>query len=110
MKNIVFIVLGLLLGISSILFGLMIWKKQKLSFIHGKNKVNLREEEIKGYTESMGKTYVFWGISILLLPLSTLFNNDIVKFIGMIISSLILTFGFVKMIKTEKKYKTGFWA
>lgn len=110
MKDIIFIVFGLFLGFSSILFGIMIWKKQKLSFIHGKNKVNLKEKEIKGYTESMGKTYIFWGISILILPLSTFFNNDIVKFIGMVISTLILTFGFIKMIKTEKKYKTGFWA
>ena len=110
MKNIIFIVLGLFLGFSSILFGIIIWKKQKVSFIHGKNKVNIKEEEIKGYTESMGKIYVFWGISLLILPLSNLFNNDIVKFIGMLISTLILIFGFVKMAKTEKKYKTGFWA
>lgn len=100
----------LLLGFSIILFGLIIWKNQKLSFIHGKNKANVKEEDIKEYTEAIGKSYIILGISELGLPLSKLFSNDALQFILFLICTLIFIFSIVKVAKTQKKYKTGMWS
>lgn len=110
MIDVIITVFVLFLGLLIISLGLIIWKKQKLSLIRSKNKITIKEEDIKGYTESIGKSYIILGISELSMPLNKLFSNDILQFLVFLICTLIFIFSLVKMVKTEKNYKTGMWA
>lgn len=100
----------ILLGFSSILLGLIIWKKQKITLIGGYNNRNIKKEDVKGYTESIGKTYIMLGIAMLSLIILRLTDNDIYDCIGFILSMLGFITGIVNIIKTQKKYKTGIWS
>lgn len=100
----------ILLGVLMILFGVTIWKKEKIYLIHGNNKVNIKKEEIKEYTESIGKAYIILGISELPVFVLGLTNNDIYDYTSLIVSLLLFIMGMIKIVKTQKRYKTGIWS
>jgi len=97
----------MLFGILLNVFGLIIWKKQKITLIHGYNNRNVKKEEIKEYTASMGKAYVIMGISMLLLVITGITHNDEYEFIGSIVWIVGFIISLVIIIKTQMKYKTG---
>jgi len=100
----------ILIGVSLILLGFIGWKKQKIFLLVDKNKINIKKENIKGFTESIGKTYIMFGISMLIVQAIGLRNNDIYNFTAFIISILLMIISAVKNIKTHKKYKIGRWS
>lgn len=100
----------ILLGVTIILLGVTIWKKQKISLIHGHNQVNIKKEDIKEYTESIGKAYIILGISELPVFVLRLTNNDIYDFIALTAGMLGFIMSMIKIVKTQKKYKTGIWS
>lgn len=53
--------------------------------IADKNKINIKEDNIKEFTESIGKTYIIFGISMLIIKVISLTNNDIYNFTALII-------------------------
>jgi calcineurin-like phosphoesterase len=100
----------ILIGISLISLGFIGWKKQKIFLNVDKNKIYIKEENIKEFTESIGKTYIVFGISMLIIRVINLTNNDIYNFTALIISMLLMIIGAIKSIRTHKKYKTGLWS
>jgi len=100
----------LLLGFLIILLGVQIWKNQKISLIHGNHKVNIKKEDIKKYTESIGKAYIILGISELLVFVLGLTDNDIYDFTALSAGMLGFIVSIIKITKTQKKYKTGIWS
>ncbi len=99
----------LFLGFLIILFGVQIWKNQKIFLIHGNNKVNIKKDDIKEYTESIGKAYIILGISELLVFILGLTDNDIYDFTAFTAGMLGFIISIVNIAKTQKKYKTGIW-
>lgn len=97
------------LGFSIILVGIMIWKKQNVNLIHGKNKIDIKNEDIKEYTESIGKSYIILGFATLTVVILRITDNDLYDFIAFIAWILGFIIGMVKFVRTEKKYKTGIW-
>lgn len=105
----IFSYIPILLGVLSILFGVIIWKKQKITLIHGNSNTNIKKEDLKGYTESIGKSYIILGISMFTLIILRITDNDIYDFICFILWMLGFVTAIVNIIKTQKKYKTGIW-
>jgi nitrate reductase NapE component len=97
------------LGFSIILLGIIIWKKQNINLIHGRNKIDINNEDIKEYTESIGKSYIIIGFATLVGVIIRITDNDLYDFIGFISWMLGIIIGMVKFVRTEKKYKTGIW-
>lgn len=99
-----------LLGFFIILWGIQIWKNQKISLIHGKNKVNLKKEDIEEYTRSIGKSYIILGISELFVFVLGLTDNDLYDFTALGVATIGFIASIIKIAKTQKKYKTGIWS
>lgn len=93
-------------GFIFILLGFIIWKRQKLAYTFDSNSKNVKNEDLKEYTESYGKAYIIMGFSLLLLVISEIKDNNysIIVFILWLITFI---YSMVKIIKIQKKYKTG---
>ena len=100
----------LILGFFIILLGVQIWRNQKISLIHGKNRVNIKKEDVEEYTKSIGKAYIILGISELLVFVLGLTDNDIYDFTALAAGMLGFIVSIIKIAKTQKKYKTGIWS
>lgn len=98
-----------LVGLSISIFGLIIWKKQKINLIYGYNSRNVKKEDVKEYTESMGKAQIIVGIATLPLIILKLTDNDVYECIVVMLWVLGVVMGIIKTIKTQKRYKTGIW-
>jgi len=99
----------MLLGFSIILLEVIIWKKQKITLIHGNHKTNIKKEDVKEYTKSIGKAHIIMGIATLSIIILRLTNNDIYDYIGLIICLIGFVTSIVKIIKAQKKYRIGIW-
>lgn len=106
----IFYYFPILIGISFILLGFIGWNKQKIFLLVDKNKMNVKKEDLKACSESIGKTYIMFGITFLILITIELTDNDIYNFIAFIISILVMIISTIKNIKTHKKYKMGRWS
>ena len=95
----------MLFGFLFIVLGLIIWKKQKITLLHGYNNRKVKKEDVKGYTESIGKAHIIMGIAMLLLVITN--NADNYGFIGTILWMIGLVISLVIIIKTQKKYNAG---
>lgn len=101
----------MLISVLIIVLGLIIWKKQKVSLIRGYNSnKNIKKEDVRGYTESIGKAYILIGIATLTTIMHRLTDNDIYDFIIFIVWIAGTVISIVKIIKTQKKYGTGIWS
>lgn len=99
----------MLLGILIILLGVMIWKKQKITLINGRHDINMKKEDIKKYTESIGKAYIILGLATMIMLILKLTDSDNLHFIGFIIWILGFGISIVKIVRTQHKYKAGIW-
>lgn len=100
----------ILVQVSICILGLIIWKKQKITLIYGYNSRNVHEEDVKGYTESIGKAHIMMGFATVPLLTLRITDNDIYICIAIIVWILGVVKGIGKIIKTQKKYKTGMWS
>ena len=57
-KLIAFGILFTLIGAILVIIGLILWKKQKISLIHDYHYTKVKTEDIKPYTEAMGKATI----------------------------------------------------
>lgn len=97
----------ILIGISLILLGFIGCNKQKIFLLA---KINIREEDLKACSEFIGKTYIMFGMSFLILMTIGLTNNYIYNFTAFIMAILVMIISTIKNIKTHKKYKIGRWS
>lgn len=59
----VFSYIAMIIGILLVLLGVIGWKMQKIFLLGDKKKINIKEKNIKGLIESVGKTYIILGIA-----------------------------------------------
>lgn len=97
----------MLFGFLIIVLGLIIWKEQKITLIHGYNSRKVKKEDVKEYTESIGKAYIIIGIAMLSLVIFRITTNNNYEFIGSIVALIGLVISIVIIIKTQKKYNAG---
>lgn len=109
MINSTFSFIIILMGFLFSVIGLIIWKRQKITLINGYNNRNVKKEDVKEYTESIGKSYVIMGSAMMILGVLGMTNNENYKVIGTIVYMIGLIISIVKFAKTQKKYKTGIW-
>lgn len=97
------------LGGFIILFGAMIWKMQNINLIRCINKIEVKKEDVKEYTESIGKSYIILGLATLTGLILRITDNNLYDFIGFMLWMSGFIIGLTKFVKTEKKYKIGIW-
>jgi hypothetical protein len=96
-----------IVGLVTIIYGIVIWKKQKLDWVYGYNLRKVRQEDIKGYTKSMGMVSIVFGSFTLLLAMFKIFNNGYYQSIGIVLWFVGLIISYVLNVKTQKKYHVG---
>ena len=87
-------------GLTCIILGLLIWKKQKISILHSYHYKNVKQEDIPAYTRLMGIGNIIIGAGICL---TGLLNIACPKawWIPMVGGFVV---GFIIIYKSQKKY------
>ena len=87
-------------GLTCIILGLLIWKKQKISILHSYHYKNVKQEDIPAYTRLMGIGNIIIGAGICL---TGLLNIACPKawWIPMVGGFVV---GFIIIYKVQKKY------
>ena len=87
-------------GLTCIILGLLIWKKQKISILHSYHYKNVKQEDIPAYTRLMGIGNIIIGAGICL---TGLLNIACPKawWIPMVGGFVV---GFIVLYKAQKKY------
>lgn len=87
-------------GLTCIILGLLIWKKQKISILHSYHYKNVKQEDIPAYTRLMGIGNIIIGAGICL---TGLLNIACPKawWIPMVGGFVV---GFIIIYKAQKKY------
>ncbi len=94
----------LIVGLICIVLGLLIWKKQKASYIHTYHYKNVRQEDIPAYTRLIGIGLIVIGVGICLTGLLNLFESPL-WWIPILIGFIA---GILVMNKAQKTYN-GSW-
>ncbi len=101
-------VLGLIItlgvGVLCLIFGLLIWKKQKISLIHSYHYTHVSEENKKAYTAMMGKGITILGIGILLYGIFTFALQIPFGWLFLLFGFII---GFGTTIRAQVKFNGG---
>lgn len=98
------IAIELAVGLLCIIFGLLIWKKQKVSLVHDYHYQNVRKEDIPAYARLLGIGLILIGIGICLTGLLNIFESSL-WWIPMLAGFIA---GIIVMNKAQKKYN-GSW-
>ena len=93
-------IIDLAVGLTCIILGLLIWKKQKISILHSYHYKNVKQEDIPAYTRLMGIGNIIIGAGICL---TGLLNIACPKawWIPMVGGFVV---GFIIIYKAQKKY------
>ncbi|MPW25474.1 DUF3784 domain-containing protein [Alkalibaculum sp. M08DMB] len=88
-------------GIIVVWMGILIWKKEKISLIHSYHYTRVKENNVKAYTEQMGKGVTIIGSGMIL---SGIIDYATKNSYGWIVFVVCFVLGFVHIIKAQKKY------
>ncbi len=92
-------------GALCIIFGLLVWKKQKFSLLHDYHYKNVKKEDLSAYTRMMGIGLILIGAGICLTGIISLFTQSAVNLTALAAG---LISGIIIMGKAQKKYN-GSW-
>ena len=92
------VLLDFIIGILMIIFGILIWKKQKISLLHSYHYKNVKKENISAYCKNMGIANVLIGLSIIFMGIFTYFEYETIAYI-------FFTLGFIVSIYIIQKHK-----
>lgn len=92
------------LGLGFVLMGLMIWKKEKLNMIHAYHYKNVAKEDVKAYTEKIGKSLLLLGFGMIISSLVDLWLKINISWL---IMGIFFLGGLYLMYITQKKYNGG---
>lgn len=98
------LVLMLFLGAIFLFIGWRLWKKEQITLIHDYHHTNISKENIKPYTEKMGKAYMVIGSGMILTSIFNITTNTSYGWIGL---GLFFVLGLIMIIKAQKKYNGG---
>ena len=99
------VLLDLVVGIVLIVFGYLIWKKQKISLLHSYHYKNVKDEDKAEYCKQMGMGNIIIGVGVCLMGIFMYFKLDIIAW-----TCFALGFGIGILIahKAQMKYN-GSW-
>ena len=88
-------------GILCIVFGLLIWKKQKVSLLHDWHYKNVRTVDIPAYARMIGVGLIIIGTGICLTGIINLAFQTILSLIALGVGFI---FGIIVLYKAQKRY------
>lgn len=91
-------------GLLCLCFGILIWKKEKISLIHSYHYTKVKEKDKKAYTNLMGKGVCLIGVGCLLTGIIDIITQTAYGWISFIIFFII---GLLVIVKAQKKYNGG---
>lgn len=92
-------IVELLVGLMCITFGLLIWKKRKVSLLHDYHYKNVKEEDIPSYCKLMGIGLIMMGLGICLTGVYFLIFENL---FGLLIMVLGFIIGIIIINKAQK--------
>lgn len=97
----------LFIGVPLIVLGFIVWKKEKIYLLSSKYKRNMKEENMKEFTESLGKTYIMTGVCLSLIFASGFINNEIYEAMAGVILIALQSIIAIKNARVLKKFNVG---
>ena len=104
---IVGVIIDVAIGLLCIVFGLLLWKKQKISLLHDYHYKRVRKEDIPAYTRKMGIGLIIIGVGVIITGITYIFEPS-QWWVPMVPIALGFVFGIAVMGKAQKKYN-GSW-
>ena len=98
------VVVDIAVGLVCIVLGFLIWKREKINFLHDYHYRNVKEEDIPSYTRLMGIGMILIGAGVVVTGILNLFYFRF-WWIGLLVGTV---FGVIIMNKAQKKYN-GSW-
>ena len=98
------LIIDLAVGLFLVAFGVLIWKKQKVSLLHEYHYKNVKQQEQPAYARLIGIGLIIMGTGICITGLFSMVESPLwwVPLFGGIAA------GFIVMNKAQKKYN-GSW-
>ena len=98
------VVVDIAVGLLCIVLGFLIWKREKINFLHDYHYRNVKEEDIPAYTRLMGIGMILIGSGVVVTGILNLFYFRF-WWIGLLVGTVL---GVIIMNKAQKKYN-GSW-
>ena len=92
-------IICIVIGLICLIFGYLIWKKQKLSLIHEYHWKNVKKEDIPAYARRVGLGLIILGCGILITGIALLFSDAAIVWAPLCVGAII---GIVMLISSEK--------
>ncbi len=99
------IIVTLPVGVGSIIFGLLLWKKQKIQWLHDYHHKHVQPQDIKEYTRLWGVGLIVFGVCISSIGI---LNYVFDTWTGWLLSFIGLVFIIIIGNKAQKTYN-GSW-
>ena len=97
-------IIFLAVGILCLVFGLLLWKKQKLSLVHDYHTRNVKKEDVPAYTRLMGFGLLAIGAGCVLTGVVAF---GLERPLGWIAFPAGFLVGLGLMLRAQKKYNGG---
>jgi hypothetical protein len=88
-------------GLLCLIFGLLIWKKKRITLIHSYHYTKVAEENKAAYTEKMGKALIVMSIGMFIAGIVNYSTSTAYGWIGFVI---FFATGLTLMCVAQKKY------
>lgn len=95
---------SLVVGVLFIGLGLMIWRKQKINWIHAYHYKNVKESDRKPYTAQIGKGLMVIGGGMMVTGLWTRFLIEAYNWVPATVGFVV---GFAVILRAQKRYNGG---
>ena len=95
----------LAVGLTCVILGLLLWKKQKVSILHDYHYQHVKKEDIPAYSRQMGIGLILIGAGICLAGFANLAYRTGLSFLAL---GLGFAAGIFVMHRAQKKYN-GSW-
>ena len=99
------VLIDLAVGLLCVVFGLLVWKKQKVSLLHDYHYRNVKKADLPAYSRRIGIGLILIGAAICLSGAANYFHRYALGWIALILG---FTAGLLVMNNTQKKYN-GSW-
>ena len=93
--------LPLLMGCGVMVYGLILWKKQKITWIHSYHRRYVRTEDIPALTKAVGSGSIIIGFGILFFGAILMLSSSMWGFAGYLIA---LPVGVIRMVRAVNRY------
>ena len=99
------VLIDLAVGLLCVVFGLLVWKKQKVSLLHDYHYRNVKKADLPAYSRRIGIGLILIGAGICLSGAANYFHRHGLGWIALILG---FAAGLLVMNNAQKKYN-GSW-